>query len=398
MLSDTSLPSKSAATVAAREFVYIDTPDALESWVAESSARMSEAGESRVCLDTEADSLHHYREKLCLLQVACAGRFALVDPLQIEDVSSLLTLMNQHDVWFHGADYDLTMLRRTYDWSPKRVFDTQIAARLVGMRQFGYAAIVKETLGVELSKASQKADWSRRPLPQNMLEYAVDDVRYLLPAADILLKRLREHDRMAWFEQSCQTLQADVAARSVAPREDPWRVQGSGRLHGKGLALLKSMWEWREGVAEQRDLPCYRVMSNKQMINLSDIFEKGSQPVPPKGWRPQWKRAFSGLVTQVDEMTPEEWPKRPRKPKGRLSEGQRTRIDQILKVRERAAEELGLEPSLLGSRSTVEGMVANPEQPSPLMGWQQAVLAEALNAEAEEPAASQAGSSDGPSA
>lgn len=362
-----------------RDFAYLDEAGALAAWVGEVSEAMERCGDRRVCLDTEADSLHHYREKLCLLQVACAGQYALVDPLAIEDVSPLLSLMDDKDVWFHGADYDLTMLRRTYDWAPRRVFDTQIAARLGGLRQFGYAAIVRETLGVELSKASQKADWSRRPLPAVMLHYAVDDVRYLLPAADILLAKLESLGRMDWFVQSCQSLQADVAARSMEPREDPWRVQGCGRLHGKGLAFLKLMWEWREGVAEQRDLPCYRVMSNKQMIVFAEEFEKGEAPSPPKGWRPQWKKAFADLQAAALEMKPEDWPKRPRKVKGRLTEAQRTRIDEVLRVREKVAGELGLEPSLLGSRSTVEGMVANPDAPMPLMRWQQEVLADALD-------------------
>ena len=367
-----------------RDFAYLDTEESLRTWVEESAVAMEKSGDRRVCLDTEADSLHHYREKLCLLQVACAGRFALVDPLAVADVTPLLSLMDGRDVWFHGADYDLTMLRRSYDWSPTRVFDTQIVARLVGLRQFGYAAIVRETLGVELSKASQKADWSRRPLPTVMLEYAVDDVRYLLPAADILMARLESLGRVDWFMQSCRNLQNDVAARSMAPREDPWRVQGCGRLHGKGLAFLKRMWEWREGVAEKRDLPCYRVMSNKQMIVFAEEFENGGTPLPPRGWRPQWKRAFDELMEATRTMSPDDWPKRPRKAKSRLSEAQRARIEEVLKVREKVAEDLGLEASLLGSRSTVEGMIANPDLPTPLMPWQQEVLADALSGQSPE--------------
>lgn len=361
------------------EYTYIDSQDLLGQWVAESKEALDISGETRVCLDTEADSLHHYREKLCLIQVACAGRFALVDPLAVPDVSVLLAMLDEYEVWFHGADYDLTMLRRTYEWAPKRVFDTQIAARLVGLRQFGYAALVREILGVELSKASQKADWSLRPLPTVMLNYAVDDVNYLLPVASVLVAKLKELERHDWFVQSCQSLQSDVAARSMAPKEDPWRVQGSGRLRGKGMALLRELWLWREKVAEKRDLPCYRVMSNKQMISFAETFEFGEEPAPPRGWRPQWKESFRTTLDKVESMSADEWPKRPKKAKGRLSEDQRELVDRILQKRNQVAESLNIEPSLLGSRSTMEGIVARPigELPN-LMPWQKAALADVL--------------------
>ena len=361
------------------EYAYLDDAASLARWVSESRDAMERSGEKRICLDTEADSLHHYREKLCLIQVACAGRFALVDPLAIEDVSGLLSMLDHYEVWFHGADYDLTMLRRTYDWAPSRVFDTQIAARLVGLRQFGYAALVREILGVELSKASQKADWSLRPLPTVMLNYAVDDVNYLLPVAAVLVDQLNVLGRYDWFVQSCRSLQSDVAARSMEPKVDPWRVQGSGRLRGKGMALLRELWLWRETVAEKRDLPCYRVMSNKQMISFADAFEQGSNPMPPRGWRPQWKEAFQSTLEAVDAMSPEEWPKRPKKPKGRMTEAQRESVDRILRRRDEVAGALNIEPSLLGSRSTVEGIVAQPNGESPaLMAWQRDALADVL--------------------
>ena len=152
-MSEGSIPQP--AVTAESDYEFIDTPEHLARWLEATQAHMEVSGETRCCLDTEADSLHHYHEKLCLLQLACAGRFALVDPLAIEDVSGLLKFLDQYEVWFHGADYDLTMLRRTYDWSPRVVRDTQIAARLAGSRQFGLAALIQSAFDVQLSKASQ---------------------------------------------------------------------------------------------------------------------------------------------------------------------------------------------------------------------------------------------------
>lgn len=372
-------PIVDAAITAAGDYEFIDTAEHLARWIEATQTHMEVTGETRCCLDTEADSLHHYHEKLCLLQVAFAGRFALVDPLAIEDVSGLLALLDRYELWFHGADYDLTMLRRTYDWSPRAVRDTQIAARLSGSRQFGLAALIHTHFGIQLSKASQKADWSRRPLPSVMLAYAVDDVRYLIPLADKLTAALREKGRLAWFEQSCAALQEDVAARSREPREDPWRVQGSGRLHPKGLAILKAMWDWREGIACERDIPCYRIMSNKQMVAYAESFEAGGVLLPPAGWRPRWKKEFETLVPLVFRAGQANWPQRQKKVKGRLTDQQREIIDRLCGQRDQIAAGLDIESSLIGSRSTLEQVIAEPEGREALMDWQKELLKECLN-------------------
>ncbi|MEQ1748134.1 MAG: HRDC domain-containing protein [Prosthecobacter sp.] len=370
-----AITAPSTSSTRERDFEFISTPEHLERWIADSDAHLQATGETRVCLDTEADSLHHYHEKLCLLQVACGGRFALVDPLAIADVSGLLALMDRYELWFHGADYDLTMLRRTYNWEPRLIRDTQIAARLTGSRQFGLAALLQNVLDVTVSKASQKADWSRRPLPDHMLSYAVDDVRYLLKIADHFLAILREKGRLLWFEESCRTLQCDVAARSTAPREDPWRVQGSGRLHSKGLAILKGMWDWREGISQERDMPCYRVMSNKQMVAYAETFEAGGVMEPPGGWRPRWKKEFHDLIATVFRDGQAAWPQRQKKIKGRMTDAQRDAVDRLCTQRDQIALGLEIEGSLLGSRSTLEQVVSEPTAVSPLMEWQKQLLA-----------------------
>jgi ribonuclease D len=369
-----------AEAAAPKDWVFIDTPAQLSDWVAEMREGLANSPDKRCCLDTEADSLHHYHEKLCLLQVNCAGSYALVDPLAVPDVDELLALLDANELWFHGADYDLTLLRRTYGWSPRVIRDTQIAARLLGARQFGLAALVKSHFDRDLCKASQKADWSRRPLPPNMLSYAVDDVRYLLPLADRLVAGLREKGREDWFHQSCRSLQDDVAARDEAPREDPWRVNGCGRLHPKGLALLEGMWVWREGIAQERDLPCFKIMSNKQMVAYAEQFEAGNTALmPPNGWRPRWKQQFQEIVASVLASPPSAWPQRPKKSKGRLSEAQRDAIDWLCNERDGIAKGLDIEPSLLGSRSTVEDLVVQRDPIAHLMPWQHELLFDALN-------------------
>ncbi len=361
-----------------RDYVFIDTPALLDEWVASMRTAIDSGVTARCCIDTEADSLHHYQEKLCLIQISFDGRHALVDPLALADMSPLIGALDQCEIWIHGSDYDLTMLRRTYNWAPKEVRDTQIAARLVGYRQFGLAALLESVFGASHSKASQKADWSRRPLPPTMLRYAVDDVRLLLQLADHLMAKLKDAGRIDWFLQGCRALQDDVAGRTSAGKEDPWRVQGSGRLHPKGLALLKAFWEWREQAAGGRDIPCFRVMSNKQMLDYAVNYEAQQNIMPPNGWRPRWKKDFDHILDELATSDPATWPQRIRKNNGRMSEEDRQAVERLCQFRDTQAAALGIEGSLLGSRSTLEQVVIDPDGTRHLLPWQREVLSEGL--------------------
>ena len=373
-----------SGTVIPQGVSYVDTPEKLKVLVGKVLAVSAKAPHFRSCIDTEADSLHHYQEKLCLIQLAFGDEYALIDPLAVEDMSPLIAALDQGEVWFHGADYDLTLLRRTYGWVPASVRDTQIAARLTGSRQFGLAALVENFFQQKLSKASQKADWSRRPLSSTMLHYAVDDVRYLLPLADLLLNSLATKNRTDWFVQSCEALCSGITGRSMEPKENPWKVQGSGRLQPRGLALLKLLWEWRETVAQERDVPCFRIMSNKQLMDVALAFDHGQSLSPPAGWRPKWKQDYSKVHEVVLASDPADWPARVRPQSGRMSDRAREQLDKLCAAREKAAHSLDLEPSLLGSRGTLEQVVASAAGIEELMLWQREVmsdpLAEALGA------------------
>ncbi|PYJ73320.1 MAG: hypothetical protein DME72_06200 [Verrucomicrobia bacterium] len=157
----------------------------------------------RVAVDTEADSLHCYREKLCLLQVSLPGRDYVVDPLAGVDLVPLCAALERKEIVLHGADFDLRLLRRGLNFTAQRLFDTMIAARLLGIRGFSLAALVERYFDVQLGKGSQKANWARRPLPARMLEYAVNDTHYLLFLAERLESQLKQCDRIEWLRQSC---------------------------------------------------------------------------------------------------------------------------------------------------------------------------------------------------
>ncbi len=355
---------------------WIADPESLRVFLDEIRGPIESGSVLRSFIDTEADSLHHYSEKLCLIQLAVDGHFALIDPLALPDLSELLALLDKTEIWLHGADYDLTLLKRTYDWSPHRICDTQIAARLCGQRPFGLAALVERHCGVVLCKSSQKADWSQRPLPAKMQAYAVDDVRYLGRIADILIRELTEKGRLDWFTQSCATLRSDVLKRPDRDKEDAWRINGSGRLKPAGLAVLRELWQWRDATAASRDVPPFKVLNNQQLLGMAVEFEStGHAPHPPR-WRQEWRDGFRAAVTRAQDGDPSTWPQQPRQKRRHITEAQKDRIEKLCASRDKKAEALGIESSLLGSRATLEQVVLQPpdEAANILMPWQREVL------------------------
>ncbi len=360
--------------------LWIATPEDLGRLVNEINEKTSRGEVTSCYLDTEADSLHHFQEKLCLIQLAVGGTFALIDSLAITEMSPLLQALDKLEVWIHGADYDLTLFKRTYAWQPHRVRDTQIAARLVGHRQFGLASLIEKHFGVTLSKASQKADWSQRPLPEKMLTYAVDDVRWLAPLVDQLRNELEEKNRWDWFVQSCEALCADVQSRQDRDREEAWRVSGSGSLKPKGLAFLRALWFWRDGMAQERDVPPFRVMNNQQMLTMAMDYEVHDQVNLSPRWRGRWRDTLLAVIEEIRKSEPEAWPQRARKHGKRSTEEERTAIDRLCRSRDEVAEKLNLEPSLLGPRAIMEEIILKrePGHESVLMPWQHDLLSDAL--------------------
>jgi ribonuclease D len=358
--------------------LWVDSQEALNSLMERVAAAQAKDPNFRSCIDTEADSLHHYFERLCLVQLAFADEFVLIDPLAVEDILPLLQLLDKGEIWLHGADYDLSLFQRTFKWMPQRMRDTQIAARLTGSRQFGLAALIEAHTGRTVSKSSQKADWSRRPLSSTMLHYAVDDVRYLFSLADGFLKTLATQGRMDWFIQSCDELCKDVSLRSLQAKEDPWRIQGSGKLQPKGLDFVHRVWHWRDLLAQERNVPCFRIISNKQVMEMAQGLEREQMPNPPFGWRPKWKRDFTDLLAAHQQSDPTGWPQKIRQTGGRMSEREREQVDRLCQERDTIASRLNIEGSLLGSRSVMEQIVAKAEGIDELMAWQQELMAAPL--------------------
>lgn len=363
------------------DFRWIDSESELLRLVTDLSKAQANGRLAKSYVDTEADSLHHYQEKLCLIQLAAGGIHALIDPLSIKDMTPLLLLLDQTELWLHGADYDLSLLKRTYGWTPKCIRDTQIASRLTGHRAFGLAALVEIHCGVTLCKSSQKEDWSQRPLPAKMQVYAVDDVRYLPRLVDILIQQLQEKKRFQWFEQSCEALSNDVLARKEKDRDEAWRINGAGRLRPMGMALLRALWLWRDGMAKERDVPAFKVLNNQQMLDMAADFERNGNVITPQRWRGKWKETFESVLHEIKQSAPETWPQKIRKNERRMSELEKEYANKLCAIKDRKAADLDLDSSLLGSRALMEDIAQQQgvDQNGRLMPWQREVLKDILN-------------------
>src|SRR6266404_8439831 len=328
----------------------------------------------RVAIDTEADSLHCYREKLCLLQVSLPERDYIVDPLADVDLAPLRDALQTKEIVLHGADFDLRLLRRNLDFAARRIFDTMIAARLLGIREFSLAALVERFFDVKLAKGSQKANWARRPLLPRMLEYATNDTHYLLPLAERLETDLQERDRLEWLRQSCQRAIEQAAVSRVRDEDDTWRIRGSGSLKGRAAAVLRALWQWREREAAAVDRPPFHILQNHELLQSAESFALGSVP-DYRHFSPRRRRAFCDAAQSALQLPEEEWPVSRRRFGTRPSAEMTRRSEELRLRRDRVARELELEPTFIAPRATLEAIAADHACAlNLLVPWQQTAL------------------------
>ena len=327
-----------------------------------------------IALDTEADSLHAYPEKLCLLQVSSEGVEALIDPLANLKLGPLLAIFQDHQLIMHGADYDLRLLRKTFDFTPTAIFDTMLAARLLGCREFGLSNLVHKFLNVKLEKGPQKADWARRPLTPRMEEYARNDTRFLKALADILREQLQEKNRLKWHEEACQRLIEDCAVVKTPDPDQVWRIKGSYHLSPPALAVLREIWHWREKEAVAANKPPYFILQPDTMLTMSIAAVEGKpvEPIVPKRFSP---RRHATLVKAVQRgMHAADKPQLIRTTHYRQSADEKRRYHELEKKRNKRAHDLGIDPTIIASRAALVELARNGTEDDGLMTWQSELL------------------------
>jgi len=339
--------------------------------------------EKTIAVDLEADSMFHFNEKVCLIQIAAKKINVVIDTLQIKDLSLLKPFFANRDIKkiFHGADYDVRSLYRDFHIKINNLFDTQIACMFLGIKGTSLDAVLQQRFNIKLDKRFQKKDWSKRPLPDEMIEYAACDVIYLLPLAAILEKKLAEKGRLPWVYEECAILSK---VRPPVLNSNPLylKFKGAGRLNRRQLAVLEYLLQSRRKIAKKKDKPLFKIFSNNSMIKLAD-----AQPVNLR----QLKKSNTLSARQIDmcgnvlveainnalNITENKLPVYPRSKAPVKKPEVAERIKALESWRDKKAEILEINPSLVLTKTTINTLaVSNPldksdiERIKELKNWQ----------------------------
>ncbi len=323
--------------------------------------------EETVGIDLEADSLFHYREKVCMIQIATPSACFLVDPLQIGELSALKPFFAHPDIRkvFHGSDYDIRSLYKDFGIEVKNLFDTQLACRFLGMTFTGLDAVLNLLYHIRLEKKFQKKDWSQRPLPEDMLAYAAQDAVYLNELSRHLEDRLIETGRLDWFLQECD-LQTQV--RTIAANGEPFffKFKGAGKLGRRSLAVLESLLDFRDTLAKKMDKPLYQVLHNDVLLKLAiekprDINQLKNIKALSIKQLDRYGQKILDVVDAAMELDASLLPNYPRTreptPNAQIS----ARIASLKKWRESMASGMEIDPGLLCNNALITAVsIKNP--------------------------------------
>lgn len=327
-----------------------------------------------LAVDTEFLRERTYFPQLCLIQIANDDIIACVDPLAIADLNPLLDLLYQPHITlvFHAARQDLELLYLLRKKLPQNLFDTQLAATILGDGdQIGYGNLVKQRLNVNLDKAHSRADWTQRPLNAEQLEYAADDVRYLRDLYHQMTAELEQQQRTQWLKEDFDAL--SEVDNYVADPETIWRkIRGAGKLKGIQLAVLQQLAFWREQRAVDRNRPRRWILKDEVMLDLArfapEKIDKLSQirglearDIDRNG------KAIIEVISQAKQIPPEQWPVL-LKPEP-LTNQQEALIDALMALLRKFCDDQSITPIAVASRKDIEKLVRGEKDLPLLHGW-----------------------------
>ena len=363
--------------------VFIDRPDAAERTLG------ALVNSREIAVDTEGASFHRFVDRVYLLQLSTRAQSLIVDPLAVEAAAlgPVRQLVESADVEtvFHDADYDLRLLQRDYGWQARRLFDTRIAAQLLGFKSFGLAALLERYFDVRLDKKHQRADWSMRPLTRDMLEYAAQDTMYLLDLRDRLRDELVAKERVEWAREEFERLETIRWAEEEAGMAF-LRVKGARDLDRRELALLRELVPWRDGVAADLDRATFRVIGNEQLLEIArtrpaSLDELGRIRGVPRGILERRGREILDAVRRGLAVPDDDLPRFPRGLRWDRDPDFDARVNALKAVRDERSQALDLDPGVLCARERLEAVARrNPAtaedlaEVTELRRWQRDVL------------------------
>lgn len=338
-------------------------------------------GAHTVSVDTEADSFHHFHHKVCLIQLAADDRCFIIDPLAGLDLSQVLAVLARKRLIFHDAGYDLRMLLADFDFHPQNeIFDTMPAARLVGLENVSLSALLEKILGVRLCKHNQRANWAKRPMPETLLAYAAEDIRYLSRLAEHLTEQLVALGRLDWHREYCAYIIAQT--QQPKPPEDPdncWRIRGTFGLPPRQMAFVRALWQWRENQADRADLSPFRILHNEQLIKLALWAERQKEihpnklPSLPRHCKGNRRRELLEAMHSAHQMGSDDWPAPPKRQHAQRPDAEvLEKTDRLKAECKKIADSLHLAPQLIASRKSLLAAVntgADTEEKLLRIGW-----------------------------
>jgi ribonuclease D len=361
---------------------YLDTPDAVARWVS------SIGGAKLVALDTEGASFHRFVDRIYLLQVSTREKSAVIDPLPIGTPKDLGDLVEDPtvEIVFHDADYDLRLLSQDYGWRIRNVFDTRVAAQLMGIRAFGLAALLDRFFGVKLDKKHQRADWSMRPLTKDMLDYAALDTMYLPDLRDRLKTALQNAGRWSWAREEFDRLES-VRWSGEDDGNGFLRMKGARDLNRRELAVLRELVAWRNAVASEQDRATFRVMGNEPLFDIVHLQPRELAAFAAIKGMPRGiiEHRAAEIIAAIERglAVPEaDLPRFPKSQRWDRDPEFETRVNALKTARDAVAARLDLETGVLCARERLEAVaraqprtLADFDGISELRRWQVDVLA-----------------------
>jgi ribonuclease D len=342
--------------VSAHTPIYLDTSNTVDTFFA------SIANARILALDTEGASFHRFVDRIYLLQLSTREQTAIIDPLPVGKPAGLGALLEDPavEIVFHDADYDLRLLHQDYGWNSRNIFDTRVAAQLLGVRAFGLAALLERYFGVKLDKKHQRADWSMRPLPQGMLDYAAQDTIHLLELRDKLKAELERTGRWDWAREEFRLLEGtrwngDDSANAFM------RIKGARDLSRRELAILRELAPWRDAIAAQLDRATFRVVGNEQLLEIAKQQPTSREALAtikgmPRGILESRSHEVLDAVARGLAVPDAELPRFPKAPRWDRDPDFDARVNALKTARDAAAVRLDLDPGVLCSRDRMEAV------------------------------------------
>ncbi|HEX7152407.1 MAG TPA: ribonuclease D [Thermoanaerobaculia bacterium] len=365
---------------------WVDRQDALDAAIDHIAAQPI------VAVDTEADSLHSYFDKVCLVQITAGEEDFIVDPLAPVDLARFGQLLGEPSVTkiLHGGDYDVRILNRDFGFSFRNLIDTSICAQLLGYPAFGLAALLERHFGVKLNKAHQRADWAMRPLPADMLAYAAMDTHYLIGLAAKLREELEALGRWEWALEEFSRLE-NIRFIEKDEDDEPWRrLKNLGALDRRSMAIVRDLHEWRDGLARKADRPPFKVIGNDALVDIGrekpeNVRDLGRIKAVSRYHADRYGRDIVARVRKAMELPEEQLPEK-NEPRAWLRDkALEARVEKLKKVRDKFAAELKIDGSMLGPRHVLTSIaalepksVAELDQVPAMREWQKKLMGEAL--------------------